>query len=137
MSKQRNRFRLLIVACCAVLASQTAYADYVLISAFGNYKIGQHLSDNAIVDIAKCDSIAVWNGKEFLDLDGPYKGPLSAYKAPKEQCHIMSSPEVIGERESIWDSFFRQVCEKKNTCDTVCKGAFERVSDKTKMKLKC
>jgi hypothetical protein len=135
MSERRSWLGLLLVACCTTLGARTAFADAILIGPdFGMYKVGQHLSDDAVVDIGSCGwLITLWNGRKFVYLRGPYKGRLGAYKTPKLECY----PEVIRERETVYDRYFRQICVRQNLCDAACKATFQLVTDKASMKLKC
>jgi hypothetical protein len=146
MGRQLTWFGVLLIIICGDFWPRMAVADAILIGpSLGGYEIGQHLADSAMLDIAPCTSIKLWNGKEFVNLDGPYNGQLSAYTHPKSGCQVDRDGagkrdiirEVSGERESVYDSFFHKICEKQNFCDAVCKAAFKLVKDQSGMTLKC
>jgi hypothetical protein len=103
----------------------------------GFYKPGKRLPDNYSFDVKECETIVVFDGRRLVRVEGPHKGPLSAYKEGQGYCHM--NFEAMGERQSAYEFYFHKVCEKVKKCDEVCRMAFKSIEkkDKDKLSLKC
>jgi hypothetical protein len=135
-----NRARYLakiIFALGAIWPSQPVFADDIVIGGGSAFGMGERISGDTMLKLGGgCDYILIWNGSTFSELVGPYSGPLNAYKRPKNSGCVTTADDS-GERETVYDFFFHQVCETQNRCDKVCGAVFQRVSNKGSMKLKC
>lgn len=130
---------LLIAACCTTWVSRPAVAEVIVIDPSSDlYKIGQRLPDNPTLDIRECQTLALFTGKKFLELTGPYKGPLSAYKDAGRPCESYTPAHTRRaapkERGLVYSHYFDAVCEeeikKTNSCDATCKAVFQLLTNK-------
>ena len=101
------------------------------------YEAGQQLANNALLNIPECAELILYNGTRFLRLWGPYKGPLDAYEDKGIHACDVYFGQTPQERDTIYDAFFRKVCQANGVCDTTCSAVFKRVSKKGEMTLKC
>lgn len=115
-------------------AASTVAADVLVIGAdFDAYELGSRLPDDPELDIPRCRTLVLLSEEKFVELPGPFKGPLSAYQDAKMHCRSLS----FDERQSWYDYYFKNVCAKAERCDEECQSVFDRVEDKKKLSFQC
>jgi hypothetical protein len=123
---------LSVVMLC--VGATTVAAEVIVIgSDFDGYKIGSRLSDDPKLDIPVCRTLVLLNEGKFVELPGPYKGPLSRYQNAKVHCGQLT----FEERQNWYDYYFKNICAKTKRCDKECKEVFDRVEQKDKLSFKC
>lgn len=120
------------VMLCA--GASAASAEILVIgSDFDTYQIGSRLPDDPQLDIPRCRTLVLRSGKTFVELPGPYKGLLSAYRNANVYCGQLT----FEERQNWYDYYFKNICAKEQRCDDECKAVFDKVEDKGKLSFQC
>jgi hypothetical protein len=150
MRKRHSWLGMLLVATyCTTWFSRPATAEVTVIDS-DLYKIGQQLPDDATLDIRECETLVLFTrshsifekGGKFLELPGPYHGPLRTYKDAGRRCQSSkpaSRPGELGasagERKNVYYHYFLAVCSKglmdgePTHCDATCKAVIQKLTD--------
>jgi hypothetical protein len=122
------------VAIMLCAAADSAAGEVLVIgSDFDGYELGARLADDPELDIPRCRTLVLLKEQNFIELPGPYKGVLSAYRNANIHCGQLT----FEERQNWYDYYFRTVCAKEQRCDDECKAVFEKVEDKKKLSFQC